>query len=204
LVRVARGDVDAFAEFYDRTACVVFGLAHVILGDAAQSEQVCRQVYLELWRSAARSEPAGADPYTSLIALARRRAIDRVRELDHMPTERREAKGSAGEAADRLLRRLRESAELSSMRATSCEVLVLIFYRGYTLGEVAERLDIPHDTVRARLQEALGCLRATHSADIGGPTTPSADLSGYESLGFPSYRGDIAMKEVSGDGTTEF
>ena len=57
IVRVAAGDSDAFAEFYDRWSGWLFALIVRILVDRAQSEEVLQEVFLEIWRSAASFSP---------------------------------------------------------------------------------------------------------------------------------------------------
>ena len=52
VLRVAVGDHDAFAEFYDRWSGRLLALIVQILVDRAQGEEVLQEVFLEIWRSA--------------------------------------------------------------------------------------------------------------------------------------------------------
>lgn len=81
LIAAGRGDRDAFAVFYDRTAAAVFGLLRSVLLDDAATESATRRVYLHLWRNAARFDPAGRSAYSLLLAIARRELTGRVWEL---------------------------------------------------------------------------------------------------------------------------
>jgi RNA polymerase sigma-70 factor (ECF subfamily) len=58
LVQVARGDEQAFAELYRRVAAAVFGLVSKVVRNPAQSEEVTQEVFVELWRTAPRFDPA--------------------------------------------------------------------------------------------------------------------------------------------------
>jgi len=58
LARVARGDQAAFEAVYDNLAGPVYGLILRVVRDPAQSEEVSQEVLLEIWRSAARFDPA--------------------------------------------------------------------------------------------------------------------------------------------------
>src|SRR5213080_3796468 len=58
LARVARGDQAAFEAVYDTLAGPVYGLILRVVRDPDQSEEVSQEVLLEVWRTAARFDPA--------------------------------------------------------------------------------------------------------------------------------------------------
>jgi RNA polymerase sigma-70 factor (ECF subfamily) len=58
MTRVARGDQSALAELYDELAPMVFRIALLVTRDQAQSERVTQDVFVELWRHAARFDRA--------------------------------------------------------------------------------------------------------------------------------------------------
>src|SRR5258705_7539863 len=79
LVHVARGDTEAFEAVYDRLVGPVYGVIRRVLRDPSQSEEVTQEVLLEVWRTAARVDPAVGGAATGGMTIAHRRAIDRVR-----------------------------------------------------------------------------------------------------------------------------
>src|SRR5262245_52454129 len=79
LARVARGDQAAFEAVYDSLAGPVYGLILRVVRDPAQSEEVSQEVLLEIWRTAARFNPAKGNAATWALTIAHRRAVDRVR-----------------------------------------------------------------------------------------------------------------------------
>src|SRR5262249_10180583 len=79
LRRVAAGDADAFAEFYDATRARVFGLVARVLLDSGYSEETTQDVYVQVWRSAASYDPRQGSAISWVMTLAHRRAVDRVR-----------------------------------------------------------------------------------------------------------------------------
>lgn len=89
---VARGDQKAFEELYGLVSGPVYGLVRRVLRDREQSEEVAQEVLLELWRTAARFDPARGTALAWILTLAHRRAVDRVRSARAAgERERREA-----------------------------------------------------------------------------------------------------------------
>src|SRR6266850_715523 len=79
LARVAGGDRAALQVVYQDTSAKLFGVCLRILNDKSEAEDVLQEVYLTVWRKAASFDPARASPITWLVAIARNRAIDRLR-----------------------------------------------------------------------------------------------------------------------------
>ena len=79
MARVATGDETAFAALYDELAPTVYGIVLRVVRDPAQSEEVTQEVFVELWRQAARFDPARGGVRGWAGTIARRRAVDRVR-----------------------------------------------------------------------------------------------------------------------------
>jgi RNA polymerase sigma-70 factor, ECF subfamily len=79
LVRVAAGDRAALRMVYQDTSAKLFGVCLRILNDKSEAEDVLQDVYVTVWRKAAGFDPGRASPITWLVAIARNRAIDRLR-----------------------------------------------------------------------------------------------------------------------------
>ena len=79
LARVGAGDRAAFGALYDATAPRVFGLVRRLVVDPAQAEEVTQDVYLEIWQTAPRFDPARGSALAWMFTLAHRRAVDRIR-----------------------------------------------------------------------------------------------------------------------------
>src|SRR6266436_8129021 len=79
LVRVAAGDRAALRMVYQDTSAKLFGVCLRILNDKSEAEDVLQDVFVTVWRKATGFDPGRASPITWLVAIARNRAIDRVR-----------------------------------------------------------------------------------------------------------------------------
>src|SRR3954451_6996133 len=77
--RVARGDASAFEALYDELSSSVFGLARRVVRDPARAEDVTQEVFLEVWRKAARFDSTLGKAKTWVMTIAHRRAVDAVR-----------------------------------------------------------------------------------------------------------------------------
>ena len=165
LGRVGRGDEAAFELVYDRTAERVFGMARAVLRDPAQSEEVAQEVLVELWRTAARFDPARGSALAWVMTLAHSRAVDRARS-EQRATER-EARAPApfaayedvAEAAEARLDGQRVRRCLGSLTELQRESVMLAYYGGYTYREVASLLGVAVGTVKSRMHDGLVRLR---------------------------------------------
>ena len=84
---VARGDQAAFKAVCAQAGPAVFGVVRAVVRDPCQTEEVCQEVLLEVWRAASRFEPGKGSALAWVTTIAHRRAVDRVR-AEHRLAER--------------------------------------------------------------------------------------------------------------------
>jgi RNA polymerase sigma-70 factor, ECF subfamily len=165
LGRVARGDQDAYAAVYDRTAGQVLGLVRSIVRDPAQSEEVTQEVLLDVWRSASRFDTELGSAAAWVMTLAHRRAVDRVRSEQKAAEREMRVASSAvaydevAEAVEARLDRERVRRCLGSLTELQRESVTLAYYGGYTYREVAGLLGVAIGTVKTRMRDGLIRLR---------------------------------------------
>lgn len=81
LGRSAHGDETAFAEFYDSTCRLLFGLVMSVVRDRAMAEEVTHEAYMYLWRHSTRFEPDLGSATAWITTIAYRGAVERTLQL---------------------------------------------------------------------------------------------------------------------------
>jgi len=160
--RVQVGDAAAFATLYDELAGVVFGTVKRVLRDPAMSEEVTQEVFVELWRTAARFDPERASVSTWAITMARRRAIDRVRReqsqrdrIERSATQRPPAADSTDDTVVASIEAERVARALAELPEEQRVVIEMAFIDGESHSDIAELLDLPLGTVKGRVRLGL-------------------------------------------------
>jgi RNA polymerase sigma-70 factor (ECF subfamily) len=162
---VARGDQGAYEAVYDLFAGPVYGLACKIVRDPAQSEEVAQEAMLEVWRAAARFDPARGSAAAWVMTIAHRRAVDRVRSevaataRDQKMTPDPVSGDDVAELVETALDRRRVRRCLGALTPLQAESVKLAYYGGYTHVQVAELLKVPLGTVKTRIRDGLIRLR---------------------------------------------
>jgi RNA polymerase sigma-70 factor (ECF subfamily) len=93
LRRSGLGDQGAFAEVYDRTAALLFGMVVAIVRDPALSERAAQAAYLAVWRRSSRFDPARGGALAWILTIAHGAA---VKGLGSEPRRRPVDRGGSG------------------------------------------------------------------------------------------------------------
>ena len=187
VARIAAGEEPAFVIAYDRHAGFVFASVARFIGDREAAAEVVQDAFVTLWRRARQFDARSGSLLTWLLAIARHRAIDRLRAEGRRPTRdaiRLEAFTSEGgtggnpahpDVPQELIadaatdpgtvaaRRWTQSvvrtgiAELSQHER---QVILLGYAEDLSQSQIAERLEWPLGTVKSRTRRAMAQLRA--------------------------------------------
>lgn len=163
LLRVARGDSDSYAELFDAAGALVYGVVKQVVVAPSLAEEVCQEVFSEVWRLAPRFDPGRGAATGWISTIAHRRAVDRVRsEQAHRNRTahvvRHSHQADYDDVAERVELRMEHDQvrdALSSVSALSREAIEHAFYDGRSYREVAEHLDVPLGTVKSRIRAGL-------------------------------------------------
>jgi RNA polymerase sigma-70 factor, ECF subfamily len=162
---------------YDTLAPAVYGLVLRMLRDQHEAEEVTGEIFLGLWQSASRFDPARGTARAWVLTMAHRRAVDRVRSNDrtrpHDETYTRATmvapldQNNADALGPYDARRVR--AALVDLSPIHREAIGLAYFGGHTHVEVGHLLHLPPATTRTRIRDGL--LRLRDSLAIADPTS---------------------------------
>lgn len=168
--RTALKDRTAFDQLYARTAAKLYGVCLRILNDRSEAEDALQDVFIKIWRKADSYAISELSPITWLVAVARHQAIDRIRkrkpapaqidEAAEIPDERQADPESLTIAASEKQKLDGCLGELETGRADAVRGAYL---DGLSYAELAQRHDVPLNTMRTWLRRSLmklkDCLR---------------------------------------------
>ncbi len=172
--RIAARDQRALAELIDTCAPWLLGIAHGMLQDQDEAEEIVLDTFRLAWEKIEPPSATSRGIIAWLLQVTRNRAIDRLRarrrrsrlldrvrpELDHAvaATEPNEA-ATPGWHVHREVH-----AALDELGTDQRNVVQLAYFEGRTHSEIAQLLDIPLGTVKTRLRLGLGKLRVALSS----------------------------------------
>ena len=178
LQATAQGDKAAFSQLYDRFAPPVFGLLLRILRSRAEAEEVLQDSFWGVWKQAARFESERGSPFTWVVTIARRKAIDRLRANARHTARIHEAHLSSAhenftsftgsEQAETSDTVTAVRTALAQLRPDERAAIQLAFFDGLTHGEIAEALELPVGTVKARIRRGMAKLQRPLSRVLAG------------------------------------
>jgi RNA polymerase sigma-70 factor, ECF subfamily len=144
----AQDQAIAAALLYDSTAAEVFSLVKTMVGDGGTAQDITADVYRDAWQAAIAIHPPAEGARSWLVAQAHQYAIDYLRA--HRDT-------AVEEPATFVWAKTLPALE--QLDDPSRDLLVLVYYRGYTCPDAAVLLGLPTDTAHSRLLAALRVLQ---------------------------------------------
>ena len=173
LARIVDRDEAAVEALYARYSGPLYSLAYRVTGADRFAQDVVQEVFIAVWKDAARFDSSRGSVGPWLFSLARHKAIDLVRREANVRKRTADVDLEFEVAADDVdqeawlnLRRDRVRAAVETLTETQRTALELAFFGGLTHVEVAERLGIPLGTAKTRIRTALLKLRETLGASL--------------------------------------
>ena len=147
-----RMDEALFEELYEKYANDVLRVSYFYLGDRQKAEDVTQDVFVRLLTHTPELVPGKEKAWLLKVAL------NRCRDLWRAAWGKRVVLGSPAmdltPAPDELGERMERQELLSAIRklpADFRDVILLHYYQGYGIAEIARMLDVPDGTISSRL-----------------------------------------------------
>ena len=154
------GDVQAaesvgmayFEELYERYATDVLRVCYFYLGDRQKAEDVCQDVFVRLITTSPQLQEGREKAWLLKVAL------NRCRDLWRGAWLKRVVLGSpafelvpAPDEIDSLADRQEIMQAINQLPTAFKEVILLHYYQGYGISEIAEMMELPEGTISSRL-----------------------------------------------------
>lgn len=172
IARVCSDDSDALGVLFSRYARLVWTIAHRILRNSEEADDVLQDLFLLVRRRAAVFDSSKGSVRSLLIQMCYQRAFSRRRDLSRRNfyssgegTEKATAERSSlsvpfyDESLEAHFGKVALQRALDDLSVEQRETLRLCFFEGHTLEEIAERLDESYGNVRHHYYRGLEKLR---------------------------------------------
>ncbi len=171
---IAKFESRALEELYDRYSALLYTIIKKISPDQVTSEQILTEVFVIIWRKINHFDFRSGSVYSWLVTLARNLAVDALRrgrssantseiyddnyeDYFILPTFPVQMDSLDLKTAVSLKPKVERA--LTKLTDTQKYVLHLAYYEGYTIDEIADKLNVPVETVRSKVMNALHSLR---------------------------------------------
>ena len=192
---IAAGRPDAIDECMRRHGGLVWSLARRGSPTPADAEDAVQEIWIALWRSAARYDPSRGAEATFVRTIAERRLIDRRRRRQRRPemamledvADPQAAASGAGAGAEIADEAARVRTALAGLRPEQRRVLEFNLVQGHTHQEIAARTGMPLGTVKSharrgleRVRQMLGASGAGAAEAVEGAAEECVDPSAHD------------------------
>jgi RNA polymerase sigma-70 factor (ECF subfamily) len=177
--RMAGGEVGALDTLYHLYHGTFLRLFRSILQDDFEAEEVLQDMFVKLYRDAWRYDPRMGAPFSWIVTIGKRMAIDRLRRRKNRPELLYNQMEQDGDSADNKLghddNSIHNNVELDWIRESlqelpdsQREAIELAFFMGYTHHEISDMLAKPLGTIKSDLRRGMMELRKAYLEGTNG------------------------------------
>ncbi|MEK0450739.1 MAG: hypothetical protein RL088_3007 [Verrucomicrobiota bacterium] len=166
LEQVGLGDRASFDELHRRMGTLLFSTAMGVLNNREAAQDVVQDVFIQIWERASSYDSTRGKASTWLITLTRNKSIDRLRAMqrrarlnsdfeEHGKTDVRFDDRDSLVDAIQAERTATIRQAISKLNADQQAAIQLAFFDDMPYPAVAERLEVPLGTVKARIRRGM-------------------------------------------------
>lgn len=161
IAKTALGDRRAFEALYGATSAKLFGVTLRILKNQTEAEEALQEVYVKIWQRADQYKRGQYSPISWLVAVARNHALDVLRArkpasdgvdaaMDIADTDPTPEQAAMNNAERKVI-----DVCLEQLDADKADAVRSAYLDGYSYQELADRYDVPINTMRTWLRRSL-------------------------------------------------
>lgn len=166
--QLTAGDENALSAIYDRYSAMLFGMLMRILNNKQTAEEVLQDIFLQLWRNAAKFDSSRGSLPAWLLVIGRNRAISRLRgrpsleileETEGLYANTLASSQNIEDEASRTQVMEKLKTALGELPEEQRQAVELAYFQGMTQTEIATRTGSPLGTVKTRIRTAMHSLK---------------------------------------------
>jgi RNA polymerase sigma factor (sigma-70 family) len=162
LREMGEGSAAAFEQFYERFSPLVFSIAVRMVGDRMEAEDLCHDIFLEVYRNAGQYDPQRGSVEAWLAVKTRSRCLDRLRRKkseriqvwDELP-ERGETGVTTEETVLAKLERETVRSVMNNIPEAQRRAVYGMYVQSWSHRELSERMERPLGTVKSLIRYGL-------------------------------------------------
>ena len=161
LQRIASGDSAAVRECIEQYGALIWSIARRLSRTPSDAEDATQEIFLDIWRSAARFDASQGSAKVFIAMIARRRLIDRLRKtsaeppMDPMETLDTVEWIDSSTSSETSMEAEQATRALAELRPEQRQVLELGLLHGLSQSEIAARLQMPLGSVKSFMRRGL-------------------------------------------------
>lgn len=172
LQRMAQGDKRALADCMEQHGGLIWALSRRMSPTPSDAEDATQEIFLTLWKNAARFDPTRGSEAVFIATLARRLLINRYRQRRRRPAEVAVDENeslqwaASGLTSETSAEAQQASAALSSLRPEQQRIITLAVVHGLSQSEIAAQIGMPLGTVKTLMRRGLLRVREMLHIDV--------------------------------------
>ncbi|WP_085991212.1 RNA polymerase sigma factor [Oceanobacillus senegalensis] len=168
LKQIKNGSKDAFNPFYEIHSSFVFHIAYQVTGNRVEAEDICHDVFIEVFQKAAQYKPNKGSVRAWLAVKTKSRSIDRLRKKKPLLIQKLESLSyQEVQGADLAFLKEIESKiileALNHIPKSQREAIYRSYFKGETHKQISQDMQKPLGSVKSLIRYGLQNLRKQKS-----------------------------------------
>ena len=161
LKRIADGEKTAVQDCLNNYGGLVWSLARRMSPNTDEAEDAVQEIFIDVWKNAARFDETQSSETTFIAMIARRRLIDRLRKTNRQPNTDSledilaEPSNDKGENLQICVEAKEAAEAMKELRPEQRQILHLSIVQGFSHQEIADALRMPLGTVKTHARRGL-------------------------------------------------